>query len=270
MQIDDILGNGDTSLGQLLDAIAEMNDQDSLRDFFARLHALFTRTCSTASIAAFEFGKDLQPHLIFVDGPNGGDDLPQYLGGLYLLDPFYLMYTEEEKTGVFVMSQTDSETFGVAKKYKAYWSRITGDSEIAALFPAGPGKCLHVTIMVRNDQQLAQRTVLLVRLLEKTIVSFFRRKLERGEASNVDDTMRRHVHLTVNRTLQSFGADVLTDRERDVVQLLLKGHSAKSIAQLLDISAGTAGIHRSNIYRKLEITGQGELFLKYLNLLSQE
>jgi DNA-binding CsgD family transcriptional regulator len=52
----------------------------------------------------------------------------------------------------------------------------------------------------------------------------------------------------------------LTPRELDVVGLVLEGHSSESIANLLNISAGTVRIHRKNIYAKMRISSQRELF----------
>ena len=42
-----------------------------------------------------------------------------------------------------------------------------------------------------------------------------------------------------------------------------------SIATLLNISVGTVKVHRKNIYAKLEISSQSELFSLFLPLLTQ-
>jgi len=47
--------------------------------------------------------------------------------------------------------------------------------------------------------------------------------------------------------------DRLTPRQREVLQLVAEGHSAKGIAQKLDISARTAEVHRTQIMEALEI-----------------
>ncbi|MCF6327018.1 MAG: helix-turn-helix transcriptional regulator [Devosiaceae bacterium] len=57
-----------------------------------------------------------------------------------------------------------------------------------------------------------------------------------------------------------FGKDVLTEREQDVVQLILKGYSSKAIAVTLGISLPTVKTHRRNIYARLKISSQVELF----------
>ena len=57
-----------------------------------------------------------------------------------------------------------------------------------------------------------------------------------------------------------FGEEPLSAREREIVTMILQGHSTESIALHLDISPGTVKIHRKNIYRKLQISTQAELF----------
>lgn len=47
--------------------------------------------------------------------------------------------------------------------------------------------------------------------------------------------------------------EVLTDREREVLQLIAEGHTNQKIADTLFISVKTIEAHRSNIMRKLDI-----------------
>lgn len=55
--------------------------------------------------------------------------------------------------------------------------------------------------------------------------------------------------------------DILTNREREVVQLLAEGKSTKEVAVVLGLSVKTAETHRSNIMRKLGIHSVSELVL---------
>jgi DNA-binding NarL/FixJ family response regulator len=53
--------------------------------------------------------------------------------------------------------------------------------------------------------------------------------------------------------------DVLTNRERGVVQLVAEGHSHKMIASVLNISVKTVETHRSSVMRKLNLTSSAAL-----------
>jgi DNA-binding NarL/FixJ family response regulator len=55
--------------------------------------------------------------------------------------------------------------------------------------------------------------------------------------------------------------EVLTRRERQVVQLLAEGKSTKEVATVLDLSVKTAETHRSNIMSKLGLHSVSELVL---------
>jgi DNA-binding NarL/FixJ family response regulator len=53
--------------------------------------------------------------------------------------------------------------------------------------------------------------------------------------------------------------DVLTNRERSIVQLVAEGHSNKVIASVLNISVKTVETHRATIMRKLSLTSSAAL-----------
>lgn len=55
--------------------------------------------------------------------------------------------------------------------------------------------------------------------------------------------------------------EVLTPREREIVQLLAEGKSTKEVAVALGLSVKTAETHRSNIMRKLNLHSISELVL---------
>ena len=60
----------------------------------------------------------------------------------------------------------------------------------------------------------------------------------------------------------------ITQREREITQLLLRGHSSKSIARELGIAPGTVMVHKRNLFAKLGITSQYELFSSFIDALS--
>lgn len=67
------------------------------------------------------------------------------------------------------------------------------------------------------------------------------------------------------RKLQRSGAedayDLLTPREREILQLLVEGKSNKDVANMLNLSVYTVETHRSNIMQKLNLKGVPELIL---------
>lgn len=55
--------------------------------------------------------------------------------------------------------------------------------------------------------------------------------------------------------------ELLTDREREILQLLAEGKSNKDVAVMLDISVYTAETHRKRILQKLNLHSSAELVL---------
>jgi DNA-binding NarL/FixJ family response regulator len=55
------------------------------------------------------------------------------------------------------------------------------------------------------------------------------------------------------RTNKEIRTDLLTGREREVLQLVAEGKTSKEIASVLDVSVKTAETHRANIMNKLDI-----------------
>ncbi len=69
----------------------------------------------------------------------------------------------------------------------------------------------------------------------------------------IDEYVRRAAPTRVD------SLDKLTDREREVLQLLAEGYTASEIAAMLHISVKTVGVHRMNLMQKLELNNNADL-----------
>lgn len=72
----------------------------------------------------------------------------------------------------------------------------------------------------------------------------------------LDDYVR---HLAERGVTDRF--DALSEREREVFQLIAEGHSNKGIANLLHVSPGTVETHRARIMEKLDVHSAAEIVL---------
>jgi RNA polymerase sigma factor (sigma-70 family) len=72
----------------------------------------------------------------------------------------------------------------------------------------------------------------------------------------LEDYMRM---MKQNNLQDSF--DLLTEREKEVLQLLAHGKSNKEVAQLLNLSPHTIDSHRTNLMQKLELHNTAEIVL---------
>jgi DNA-binding NarL/FixJ family response regulator len=57
------------------------------------------------------------------------------------------------------------------------------------------------------------------------------------------------------------GRNILTPREREVIQLLAEGKTTKEVAGTLNLSVKTAETHRTNLMRKLDLHSVADLTL---------
>jgi DNA-binding NarL/FixJ family response regulator len=55
--------------------------------------------------------------------------------------------------------------------------------------------------------------------------------------------------------------ELLTDREREVLQLLAEGRSNKEVASQLDVGLSTIETHRANLMQKLNLHSTAEIVL---------
>ncbi len=72
----------------------------------------------------------------------------------------------------------------------------------------------------------------------------------------VEDYMRQMREREVEDSYE-----LLTTREREILQLFAEGKSVKEVAAILDLSLYTVETHRSNIFQKLDLHSVAELIL---------
>jgi two-component system, NarL family, response regulator NreC len=72
----------------------------------------------------------------------------------------------------------------------------------------------------------------------------------------LDDYLR---HLSQKGIVTRY--DALSEREREVLQLIAEGRSSKEVAEVLSISPATVETHRTHILQKLDVHNTAELVL---------
>ena len=79
-------------------------------------------------------------------------------------------------------------------------------------------------------------------------------------ASISETLMDDHIRYLQKRGLQD-SYDLLTEREREVLQLLAEGHANKEVAGVLNVSLSTVETHRMNLMQKLNLHSAAEIVL---------
>lgn len=90
-----------------------------------------------------------------------------------------------------------------------------------------------------------QRTFFTTRVSQMVLNGFLDRD-RRGQVGEVEEE-------------DSDKGDLLTSREREVIQLLAEGRTSKEVAVMLNLSVKTAETHRTNLMRKLDLHSVADL-----------
>jgi DNA-binding CsgD family transcriptional regulator len=194
-----------------------------------------------------------------------------YQAGPYRLDPFYLAAIRPFVPGLYRLRDVAPDRFYQGEYYRSYYAR-TGLAEEIAYFVDLPGQSTVVLSLMRTERTFSQREFQSLQAVFPFVDSVARRhwmnlSQQFGRKAEMPEPQRPRRDLSDD--LGSFGAGILTAREREVAAFTLKGHSAESAGQILGISPGTVRIHRRNIYAKLQINSQGELFSRFLDTLAK-
>jgi DNA-binding CsgD family transcriptional regulator len=208
---------------------------------------------------------------IYDDFPGGKRKVfvTDYQAGPYLLDPFYQAAVRPVAPGLYRLRDMAPDRFYQGEYFRNYYVR-TGLAEEIAYFVDLPDRTMLVLSLMRTEKPFSRREFHALAAVQPFVLATARRHwatLGQRFASGGGSTRRARAQGQVTFDFGSFGDGILTPREREVAEFTLKGHSAESTGQILGISPGTVRIHRKNIYAKLRINSQGELFSRFLSTL---
>ena len=202
-----------------------------------------------------------------------------YVEGTYVLNPLYQAYQKGLDPGVYRMRDLAPDAFFESEYYRAHRVMPSRKEEIGYLtenWPQGMQELLLVLALGKNalaeitlsrsrdgpgfsDAEIAGLSDV-VPLVGALFRRYWREFGDAGSRTPPPDSR-------VDDAFADFGKSVLTVREREVTQLILRGHSSESICLKLGISLGTVKTHRKNVYAKLAISSQSELLSLFLQSL---
>lgn len=212
-------------------------------------------------------------------GDRARRGLANYIDNTYVLNPVYTAYCSGLEQGVYRIGDLAPDAYFDSEHYRAFKVKRQASEEIGYVtdsWPAGmeelvlaidlPGGRLGEISLLRAASRggFGEPAIAALRSRIAVIGAVFRQFWQHSRpgaqisapATSIDDMLDR------------FGEARLSPREREVAQLILKGHSGVSIGAHLAISQTTVKSHRQNLYAKLGIASQFELFSEFLQSLS--
>lgn len=192
-----------------------------------------------------------------------------YQEGPYLLDPFYLATASATPPGLYRMRELAPDRFYQGEYFRNYYVQTGLAEEIGFLVDLPGGARLVISLMRATKAFSARefRTLQQYWPIVRAAAPQHWRDLG-SQFRGGEDPAAAGLQDRVESAFLKFGEGVLTAREREVVEYTLKGHSADAVGRILGISPGTVRIHRRNIYAKLRIGSQGELFSLFIDKLT--
>lgn len=206
------------------------------------------------------FHKDSGPAVLHHTLEPAGERhyLDRYLAGPYLLDPLYQLAIRADKPSLCRFRDELPDRFRSSEYYRQYCERTHLLDEMDFLLEVSARTTL-VLVVGRRDRMFTRAELQRLELIEPFVRAAMQR-IWSLRADNGENGSNDRFHRRLTSCFRQFGEGVLTDRERQISQLLLRGHSSKSIARELEIAPGTVMVHKRNLFAKLGISSQYELF----------
>jgi DNA-binding CsgD family transcriptional regulator len=245
-------------------------------DFAAVLVEALRRLVPFDYSVIFAYCGDARPIDLYDDFPTAKRRIfvTKYQEGPYMLDPFFLASKTDLEPGLYRLKDLAPDRFYQSEYFRSYYVQ-TGLSEEMCYFVALPDAVNVVVSLMRADPTPAFNTrefnkLQSARPIVRAAVERNWLELNRRFSDGATDGDQGDLQQYIDYAFRNFGRSILTPRERDVVEYVLKGYSSEAIGNILEIATGTVRIHRKNIYAKLGINSQGALFSQFIRALSNE
>ncbi len=254
-------------------ALADLIRYDDLPELWGSLFEAVAGYVDITSLSFIRYRKNSVPYALFsfaLDEPVD-NRVEAYVKGVYLLDPFYRACMYEQVRGLSTLQDIAPPDFEESQYYHAFFSAYglydevnifnwVDDEQVVALSMGRP----------KGERRFGQNSMARLREIEPLLSAVALKTWEHHSEPPADDERADvEFHDKLQTALDNFGTSVLTAREKDVLDHLLRGYSVKSAADQMGVTAGTVRIHRHSIYDKLDIGSQTELFALILECLKQ-
>jgi DNA-binding CsgD family transcriptional regulator len=207
--------------------------------------------------------------------------LSNYINNTYILNPLHTAYCRGLDSGVYrITDLMSNHSFGGTGNENLKISQ-TRNEEIGYITEGWPCGMQEVTLVVElpagelgevsllraaRGGGFSDSDILKLKSIEPILGATFRRHWASWKKRRLAEDPVVSADLMINR----IASDLLSARERQVAELILSGCSGHAIGTQLGISITTVKTHRKNLYTKLGVATQYELFSLVLKqLLSQ-
>lgn len=240
--------------------------------FFPSYRNLLRARMPFATFLMLRFDPGRAPVLLDVwlrpnDVPH--EALTDYVDNTYPFDPFFQFRDVPEGGGFYRLPEIAPDRFFSSQYYLEYYRSTGLCDEVGLLAPLPHGARAHLSISRLEEMgPFKRREISCLRSFAPLLLELLTQHVRAqtptsGHEEKADTPPLPHlIRAFATETL----ATHLTNREAEIAALVLQGHSNGSSALALGVARETCKVHRRNLYRKLAISSQRELFgvLKHL------
>lgn len=244
-------------------AVAGMVANLATDEFYASLCSGCELVSGYQSAFVVWLSTEHRPIYLYDDLPDDLADttMKPWFDGVYLLDPFYEAFLKGAEEGVYGLQEVAPDNFYESEYYRSYYLSTGLVDEAGLMIRLDADHAVLLSFGSREVQGDALRGLEPLQTALPVLSALCRKQQSAGDGQIT-------FAEPLDRAFRNFGRDHLSKRECEVVQLILKGHSNKSIAQLLDISVDTVKVFNKRFHAKLEISSQAELFSLFFESIS--
>ena len=242
-------------------AVAAIITASSDQQLAAKLSEAIGVAVNHEGTCLIAFHSDARPEVLHHTLEPAGEKhyLQRYLAGPYLLDPLYQLALRSEKPTLCRFRDELPDRFRSSVYYRKYCERTHLLDEMDFLAAVG-GTTTLVLVVGRRDRRFSRVELRRLQSIESIVQACLQKIWTERVHVDPDAKSNDQMHRRLTHCFDHFGEGTLTERERQISQLLLRGHSSKSVARELKIAPGTVMVHKRNLFAKLGIGSQYELF----------
>lgn len=260
---------------QWYESLAHLVTNSGQEEFHPQLIAILKQITPFEHTVILAYPDGARPVHVYNDLPEEqiAPSLETYFNGAYLLDPLYNACQNHLEEGHYRLRQLAPDEFYKSEYYRTYYKGTGLKEEVGMLVEVAPTMRVVVSVGIRDPEKSVSNADLaelgVVWPLLNSICRQHWRQLDLSTATELQTDSEQHkLGEPLDLAFQNFGRDHLSDRECQIVHMVLKGHSSNSIADLLCISSDTVKAHRKHVHTKLQISSQAELFSLFLDAIS--
>ncbi|MFT6917289.1 MAG: DNA-binding CsgD family transcriptional regulator [Motiliproteus sp.] len=242
-------------------------DHQRMRSFPAALEDFLATQCAFDHFLMVTYKESFRPIIISpIDPAEQSHSLRKYIDHAYVLDPLFHAIRDGSPADVLRLVEIMPDSFETTEYYQSCYQDFNLVDEIVLIIHLDAKVTCAVSLSRKASLGTITRAELKAlkefHLIIQALVCQF------WLAQSGEFVQYERSDGPMNQALKTFARAVLTQREREIVGLILRGFSSKAIADQLHISVGTVKVHRKNIHTRLDTSTQSEIFTLFISHLN--